>query len=54
MAFDRNEWYKKTYNKYIICIRKEDKEINDFIKNLCKENKFTHYIVEKIKEDLKD
>lgn len=54
MKFDKNEWYKITYNKYILCIRKDDEEVNKFIKDLCKSHKFTSYVYNKIKEDIEN
>lgn len=52
MSFDKNRWSKETYDKYLVCIRKDEKEVNAFIKDLCKHKQFTEYVRNKIMEDL--
>lgn len=49
----RNQWYREHVNKYCVCVNKEDVEIVDYIECLLKSKKFSKYVKDKIKEDLK-
>lgn len=50
---NRNKWYRDHVNKYCVCINKNEVEVDDYIKNLLKNKKFSKYVKDKIKEDLK-
>lgn len=49
----RNLWYRDHVNKYCVCVNKEEVEVVDYIEDLLKKKKFSKYVKEKIKEDLK-
>lgn len=49
----RNQWYRDHVNKYCVCVNKEEVEVVDYIEDLLKKKKFSKYVKEKIKEDLK-
>lgn len=49
----RNKWYRDHVNKYCVCVNKKEVEVVDYIEDLLKKKKFSKYIKEKIKEDLK-
>lgn len=49
----RNQWYLDHVNKYCVCVNKQEVEIVDYIEDLLKKKKFSKYVKEKIKEDLK-
>lgn len=49
----RNQWYRDHVNKYCVCVNKEEVEVVDYIDGLLKNKKFSQYIRDKIKEDLK-
>lgn len=49
----RNKWYREHVNKYCVCINKNEVEVVDYIKNLLENKKFSQYVKDKIKEDLK-
>lgn len=49
----RNKWYRDHVNKYCVCVKKEEVEIVDYIEDLLKTKKFSKYVKDKIKEDLK-
>lgn len=49
----RNQWYRDHVNKYCVCVNKEDVEIVDYIESLLKSKKFSKYVKDKIKDDLK-
>lgn len=50
----RNKWYRDHINKYCVCVNKEEVEVVDYIEDLLKKKKFSKYVKEKIKEDLKN
>lgn len=50
---NRNKWYREHVNKYCVCVNKEEFEIVDYIERLLKSKKFSKYVKDKIKEDLK-
>lgn len=49
----RNQWYRHHVNKYCVCVNKDEVEVVDYIECLLKNKKFSKYVKEKIKEDLK-
>lgn len=49
----RNQWYRDNVNKYCVCVNKNEVEVVDYIEDLLKKKKFSKYVKEKIKEDLK-
>lgn len=49
----RNQWYRDHVNKYCVCVNNEEVEVVSFIEDLLKKKKFSKYVKEKIKEDLK-
>lgn len=49
----RNRWYRDHVNKYCVCVNKEEVEVVDYIEGLLKNKKFSQYVKDKIKEDLK-
>lgn len=50
---NRNKWYQNHVNKYCVCVNKNDVEVVDYIENLLENKKFSQYVKDKIKEDLK-
>ena len=50
---NRNKWYRDNVNKYCVCVNKNDDEVVDYIENLLENKKFSQYVRDKIKEDLK-
>lgn len=50
---NRNKWYREHVNKYCVCVNKEEVEVIDYIEYLLKIKKFSKYVKDKIKEDLK-
>lgn len=50
---NRNKWYREHVNKYCVCVNKEEVVVIDYIEDLLKKKKFSKYVKEKIKEDLK-
>lgn len=50
---NRYKWYRDHVNKYCVCVNKEEVEVIDYIEDLLKKKKFSKYVKEKIKEDLK-
>lgn len=50
---NRNKWYRDHVNKYCVCINKNEVEVDEYIKNLLENKKFSKYVKDKIKEDLK-
>lgn len=50
---NRNKWYRNHVNKYCVCVNKNDVEVVDYIENLLENKKFSRYVKDKIKEDLK-
>lgn len=50
---NRNKWYRDHVNKYCVCVNKSETEVVDFIENLLENKKFSQYVKDKIKEDLK-
>lgn len=50
---NRNKWYREHVNKYCVCVNKENVDIVDYIEYLLKNKKFSQYVKDKIKEDLK-
>ena len=49
----RNQWYRDHVNKYCVCINKNEVEVVNYIEGLLKNKKFSQYVKDKIKEDLK-
>lgn len=49
----RNQWYRDHVNKYCVCVNKEEVEVVGYIEGLLKNKKFSQYVKDKIKEDLK-
>lgn len=49
----RNKWYRDHVNKYCVCVNKDEFEIVSYIEDLLCEKKFSQYVKDKIKEDLK-
>lgn len=49
----RNQWYRDNVNKYCVCVNKNEVEVVDYIEGLLKNKKFSQYVKDKIKEDLK-
>ena len=49
----RNKWYREHVNKYCVCVNKDEIEVVDYIEGLLKNKKFSQYVKDKIKEDLK-
>lgn len=49
----RNKWYRDHVNKYCVCVNKDDVEVVGYIENLLENKKFSQYVKDKIKEDLK-
>lgn len=49
----RNQWYRDHVNKYCVCVNKDEVEVVDYIEGLLKNKKFSQYVKDKIKEDLK-
>lgn len=49
----RNQWYRDHVNKYCVCVNKEEVEVVDYIEGLLKNKKFSQYVKDKIKEDMK-
>lgn len=49
----RNKWYREHFNKYCVCVNKDEVEVVDYIEGLLKNKKFSQYVKDKIKEDLK-
>lgn len=49
----RNQWYRDHVNKYCVCVNKDEVEVVDYIDGLLKNKKFSQYVKDKIKEDLK-
>lgn len=49
----RNKWYREHVNKYCVCVNKDEVEVVDYIEGLLKNKKFSQYVKDKIKEDLK-
>lgn len=49
----RNQWYRNHVNKYCVCVNKEEVEVVGYIEGLLKNKKFSQYVKDKIKEDLK-
>lgn len=49
----RNKWYREHVNKYCVCVNKDDVEVVDYIEDLLCNKKFSQYVKDKIKEDLK-
>lgn len=50
---NRNKWYRDNVNKYCVCVNKNEVEVVDYIENLLENKKFSQYVKDKIKEDLK-
>jgi hypothetical protein len=50
---NRNKWYRDHVNKYCVCVNKDELEVVDYIECLLKSKKFSKYVKDKIKEDLK-
>lgn len=50
---NRNKWYRDHVNKYCVCVNKDDVKVVDYIEGLLKNKKFSQYVKDKIKEDLK-
>ena len=50
---NRNKWYREHVNKYCVCVNKNEVKVVDYIENLLKNKKFSQYVKDKIKEDLK-
>lgn len=50
---NRNKWYRNHVNKYCVCVNKNEAEVVDYIENLLENKKFSQYVKDKIKEDLK-
>lgn len=50
---NRNKWYRNHVNKYCVCVNKNDVAVVDYIENLLENKKFSQYVKDKIKEDLK-
>lgn len=48
----RNKWYRDHFNKYCVCVSKNETEVVNFIENLLKHKNFSFYVKNKIKEDL--
>ena len=53
MKEKRNKWYRDHINKYCICVNKDEVEVVDYIEDLLCKKKFSRYVKDKIKEDLK-
>lgn len=49
----RNQWYRDHVNKYCVCVNKDEVEVVGYIEGLLKNKKFSQYVKDKIKEDLK-
>lgn len=49
----RNQWYREHVNKYCVCVNKDAVDVVDYIEGLLKNKKFSQYVKDKIKEDLK-
>lgn len=49
----RNKWYRDHVNKYCVCVNKDDVEVIVYIEDLLCKKKFSQYVKDKIKEDLK-
>lgn len=49
----RNQWYRDHVNKYCVCVKKDEVEVVGYIEGLLKNKKFSKYVKDKIKEDLK-
>lgn len=49
----RNQWYRDHVNKYCVCVNKDEVEVVDYIEGLLKNKKFSQFVKDKIKEDLK-
>lgn len=49
----RNKWYRDHVNKYCVCVNKDEVEVVGYIEGLLKNKKFSQYVKDKIKEDLK-
>lgn len=49
----RNKWYRDHVNKYCVCVNKDEVEVVGYIEGLLKNKKFSQYVKNKIKEDLK-
>ena len=49
----RNKWYRDHVNKYCVCVNKHEVEVVDYIEDLLKKKKFSQYVKDKVKEDLK-
>lgn len=49
----RNKWYRNHVNKYCVCVNKNEVEVVDYIECLLENKKFSQYVKDKIKEDLK-
>lgn len=50
---NRYKWYRNHVNKYCVCVNKDEVEVVDYIEGLLKNKKFSRYVKDKIKEDLK-
>lgn len=49
----RNKWYRDNVNKYCVCVNKNEIKVVNYIECLLKNKKFSQYVKDKIKEDLK-
>ncbi len=49
----RNKWYRDHVNKYCVCVNKDEVEVIVYIEDLLCKKKFSQYVKDKIKEDLK-
>nr|DAV51383.1 MAG TPA: hypothetical protein [Caudoviricetes sp.] len=48
----RNKWYRDHFNKYCVCVNKDEIEVVEYIECLLKGKNFSKYVKDKIKEDL--
>lgn len=49
----RNQWYRDHVNKYCVCVNKDEVEVVGYIEGLLRNKKFSQYVKDKVKEDLK-
>lgn len=50
----RRERLKELFTTYLVTISRSDMEVIEFINKLTKQHKFSEYVREKIREDLKN